>query len=135
MEMVDGLVINKADGESINLATMSQRHYQNALHLMRRSAFWTPEVLTCSALEKTGLEDVWGMNEEYRSRVEAAGCLEKKRARQNVDWMRKLVSEELHARLGKIPAIRSALPEEEKRGYAGETTPYPAARRIMELFR
>lgn len=134
MEMVDGLVINKADGESVNLAKISQRHYQNALHLMQHSSFWTPQVLTCSALEKTNLHDIWQMIQDYSDKARDADYFDAKRARQNIDWMNKLVFEQLGTRLRENPAIRALLPELETRVRRGTMTPYVAANRILELF-
>lgn len=134
MEMVDGLVINKADGESVNLAKISQRHYQNALHLMQHSSFWTPQVLTCSALEKTNLHDVWQMIQDYSQQASDADYFDSKRARQNIDWMNKLVYEQLGTRLRENPAIRALLPELEIKVKQGKMTPYVAANRILELF-
>lgn len=33
MEMADGIVINKADGNNIEKAKLAQAHFRNALHL------------------------------------------------------------------------------------------------------
>lgn len=134
MEMVDGLVINKADGESVNLAKTARRHYQNAFHLMQHSGGWSPQVLTCSALEKNRLEDVWAMIEDYRQQAVENNRFQQKRALQNINWMKKLVHEQLDARLRENPAIKAELPLLERKVENGETTPYLAARRIMELF-
>ena len=51
LELADALVINKADGESENLAKLSRTHYTSAMNLLRHNSFWTPRVMTCSALE------------------------------------------------------------------------------------
>ena len=51
MELADALVINKADGDSKKLGTMTERQYTSAMHLLRHTSFWTPRVMTCSALE------------------------------------------------------------------------------------
>jgi LAO/AO transport system kinase len=134
MEMVDGLVINKADRESVNLAKISQRHYQNAFHLMQHPPFWTPQVLTCSALEKTRLQEVWQMIKDYQSKALEANYFYQKRARQNIDWMNKLVIEQLQSRLRNNPAIRAMLPELEQQVKQGGVTPYVAARKILDLF-
>jgi LAO/AO transport system kinase len=134
MEMVDGLVINKADGESTQLARMAQRHYQNALHLVQPSEIWSPRVLTCSALESRGLQDVWEMIEEYCQKALESDYFIQKRARQNIDWMNKLVFEELQNRLRNNPAIRKLLPGLEQKVRVGQVTPYLAARQILDLF-
>ncbi len=134
MEMVDGLVINKADGDSVNLARISQRHYRNALHLMQHSSFWTPQVLTCSALQKTNLQDVWQMIQDHHQRALDTGFFHEQRSRQNIDWMNKLVFEQLGNRLRDNPAIRAILPGLEQKVKCGEMTPYLAASRVLELF-
>ena len=134
MEVVDGLVINKADGESTQLARISQRHYQNAFHLMQPAEFWTPKVLTCSALENKRLQEVWDMIEEYHGQAMAGDYLSRKRERQNIDWMNKLVAEELQNRLRNNPAIRAILPKLEQGVREGNVTPYVAARQILDRF-
>lgn len=134
MEMVDGLVINKADRESIELAKLSQRHYQNAMHLVQHSDFWSPRVLTCSALENSRLQEVWEMIEDYQQKAQEGSYFHQKRATQNIDWMNKLVAEELHNRLRNNPAIRALLPMLERKVKEGEITPYVAAGKILEQY-
>ena len=49
MEMADGIVINKADGDNIEKAKLAQAHFKNALHLFPPTASgWSPQVLTYS---------------------------------------------------------------------------------------
>lgn len=54
-ELADLILVNKSDGELLKQATLAAIGYQNALHLMGRD---TP-VLCVSALEHTGLEQLW----------------------------------------------------------------------------
>ena len=62
MEMADGLAITKADGDNIQQATAAQSEYQHALHLYPTPASgWNPNVLTCSALTGTGIDEIWKM--------------------------------------------------------------------------
>ena len=134
MEMVDGLVINKADGESVNLAKISRQHYQNAFHLLHHEGDWTPRVLTCSALKNNGLDVVWQMIEDYCEQGLARQAIQQKRARQNIDWMRKLVYEQLEARLRDNPQVQAQWPVLQGRVERGDMTPYAAARQLMALF-
>ena len=56
MELADGLLITKTDGENIKKAKVAKSNYQNALHLFPSSKNnWTPPVLTCSSLKTGGL--------------------------------------------------------------------------------
>src|SRR5690349_8544610 len=62
MEMADGIVITKADGDNVKHATEAQAEYQHALHLSSGSpSRWQPKVLTASAILNEGLDDIWKM--------------------------------------------------------------------------
>ena len=66
MEMADGIVINKADGNNLQKARRAQAEFSNALHLFPPSASgWFPKVLLCSSLHGTGIREVWENVEEY----------------------------------------------------------------------
>lgn len=131
MELADSLVINKADGESMNLAEQTRRHYENAMHLLRHNTFWTPRVMTCSALTQDNVEAVWGMISDFRIDAIKNDCFYEKRARQAKDWMDKLIGELLQMKLDQNPEVKQLRPELEAQVLAGETTPYAAATRLI----
>lgn len=133
MELADSLVINKADGESINLAQITKQHYQNAFHLVRHGNFWTPKVLTCSALEKTGVNDVWKMISEYQQSAIDNSSFHEKRSHQNSQWLKKLIYEMLERRLNETPAVKQKLPSLYQQVTENITTPYKAAAQILDL--
>jgi LAO/AO transport system kinase len=133
MELADALVINKADGESLNLASRTRSHYQSAMNLLRHTSFWTPQVRTCSALEKKNIEEIWGMISDYAVESRGNGWFARKRSQQARDWMQKLLQEMLMLRLRQNPEVKSAMPELERKVVAGETTPYLAARTLIDL--
>lgn len=133
MELADALVVNKADGESQSLAERTRRHYQGAVNLLHYTTFWTPRVMTCSALKHERIDAVWGMISDYQIEAKNNGWLTEKRARQNAEWMKKLLHEMLELRLSQNPQIRKLMPELERQVTRGETTPYSAARQIMGL--
>lgn len=133
MELADALIINKADGESINLAQQTRRHYENAMHLLRHTSFWTPQVMTCSAVEKQNIDAVWGMISNFHVDALKHNAFYEKRARQNREWMDKLLFEMLQLKLKQNPEVQKQLPELHKKVVRGETTPYSAARTIIDL--
>ena len=60
MEMADGIVINKADGDNIDRARLAQAQFRSALHLFPTPpSGWTPEVLTYSGYFELGITEVW----------------------------------------------------------------------------
>jgi LAO/AO transport system kinase len=134
LELADALVINKADGESENLAKLSRTHYTSAMNLLRHNTFWTPRVMTCSALKSVAIDAVWGMVVDYYFQALDQEAFQAKRARQNRDWMHQLVREMLLLRLTHNPAVKELLPALERQVEGRETTAYAAARRIMDQF-
>jgi LAO/AO transport system kinase len=89
MEMADGLVITKADGDNIKRATEAQFDYQHALHLYPAKILgWSTKVLTSSAYNGSGIGEVWKMIEKYRDHALTTGYFEDNRQRQNIAWFR-----------------------------------------------
>ena len=132
MELVDALVINKADGESKGMAQQSRQHYQNALHLLRSNEHWDPQVLTCSALHSEGIDAVWRMIESYIAKMRQFDAFEQKRSEQNLAWMKKLMSEVVDWRIKNNPDIERVRKTMEAEVVAGTTTPYAAAIKVIE---
>jgi LAO/AO transport system kinase len=133
IELADALIINKCDGESINLASRTKAQYQSAVNLLHYTSFWTPRVMTCSAIEKQGIEEVWGMIVDYYFNALKEAVFEKKRSKQNIEWMRRLLHEMMDRRLNNNPQIKHLVPQLEAQVTSGITTPYAAAKAIVEL--
>jgi LAO/AO transport system kinase len=133
MELADALVINKADGDSEKLAQLARQQYTSAMNLLRHTSFWTPRVMTCSALKQINIDAVWGMLLEYHGRAREAGAFAQKRAQQNRDWLRQLINEMLLLKLSQNPEIKQRLPQLEREVEADRMTAYAAAREIIAL--
>ena len=96
MELADGLIINKADGDNITNAKNAARAYKRALHLFpAMENGWTPQVSTCSAIENTGIDTIWDMITTYDSQMNASGWKNKNREKQNIYWLHHTVKKEL----------------------------------------
>lgn len=138
MELADALVINKADGESLNLAKQTQGHYKNAFKLMKQNSFWIPQVQTCSAINNDRIEDIWKMIQDYQKAATEninAGISSfiEKRARQNREWLKKLIHEMLELKLKQNPDVKNRLPQLQDDVLNNKTTPYNAAQQIIDL--
>jgi LAO/AO transport system kinase len=132
LEVADMLAINKADGDNKPRAIRAQASYQSALRLMRPDA--VPPVVTCSALEKTGLDELWVTVMEEWNRLEGSGELAEKRRGQQVQWMWDMVEDGLRRALRADPAIATLLAELEEGVAHGRATPSAAAWRVLERF-
>ncbi len=135
MEMADTIVINKADGENEKMAKRAKVEYQNALHLFPPAENgWYPKVLTCSSLQKNGLDDVWQLIESYKTEMEQNGFFIKNRQEQNVNWMFDAVKFHLEQRFYSYKSIQKAATELKREVEAGVKAPIRAALELLRLY-
>lgn len=94
MEMADAIAINKADGSNLEHAKLAMTEFSRALHLYPPKANgWTPKVMKCSAMEKTGIEEIWEMVQRFVEHNRKNGFFEKNRQLQNKNWFLQTVDE------------------------------------------
>ena len=94
MEMADLVAINKADGDNKVHAERACVLYQNAMRLIHAGdSLWNPPVVTCSAVNNTGIDAIWFQVLKHRERFEPTGWFEQHRRGQKVRWMWDLVNE------------------------------------------
>lgn len=135
MELADAIMINKADGESESLARKTKLHYQSAMSLLASNDFWKPEVHTCSALERQGIEECWSMMERFQQEAKDCHAYDRKRAEQNLQWMWQLTDEMLRQQLTDHPGVGKMLPGLRDQVGRGELTPVTAATQIIAQLR
>lgn len=135
MEMADGIVINKADGDNIQRAKLAQTQFRSALHLFPPTASgWSPEVLTYSGYFELGIPEVWDMIDRYFAFVDANGYFERKRSEQARYWMYETIDEQLRAHFYRNPEIERMLAEREIRVLNNQQSSFTAARDILDHY-
>jgi LAO/AO transport system kinase len=134
LELADIVVVNKADGDHLTEARSAARELAGAIRLIHpREKLWRPTVLTISALEGTGLEELWETIERHRRVLTDAGEFDSRRRAQQVDWTWQMVKDTALDRVLSNPAVRKARAEVERQVLAGELTPALAAQQILKL--
>jgi LAO/AO transport system kinase len=134
LELADIVVVNKADGEHVREARKAARDLSGVIRLIYpRETLWRPPVLTMSALEGTGLEELWETVERHQKVLSEAGEFEARRRAQQVDWTWQMVRDTVLDRMLSNPAVRKARAEVERQVLAGELTPAMAAQQILKL--
>ncbi|MFM8520037.1 MAG: methylmalonyl Co-A mutase-associated GTPase MeaB [Solirubrobacterales bacterium] len=113
MEVADVVVVNKADGDRVNAANRARGDFRQALHMLPPSTpGWETPVLTASALEGTGLAEIWDAVEGHREVLEGSGLLQERRARQGEVWLESMIEdaaiEDFLAREGMTEAVQAA---------------------------
>ena len=135
IEMVDGMAINKADGDNERKAERARVEFSGALHLFPVSADgWTPRVLAISSLTGKGIAELWEMVLEHRALLQSNGHLALRRSRQASEWMRELITSGLEDLFRKHPAVSARLPELEMAVQQGSVTSFAAARELLSTF-
>ncbi len=134
VEIADALAVNKCDGDNVPRAIKAAAEYRAALRLFRHtSANWSPPVLTVSALEGRGMDDVWRVVLEHRQTLAATGELDRKRREQQQAWLWSMLRDGLERQFLARPDVRRLLPELEAAVGDGRLTATAAADRLLAL--
>jgi len=134
IEMADAIVINKADGDNKQNAKIAKVAFNRALHLYPlKESKWQPKVLTASALHNSGIEEINNMILTYIAITKENAYFNKKRNEQNKFWLLSTIEQQLKTNFYQNPKIKSALQEEIDNLENGKTTPFNAAKRLLDL--
>jgi len=96
MELADGLIISKSDGSNITNAKNAAITYKRSLHLFpTMENGWTAQVSTCSALENTGISEIYETINKFDTQMISSGWKSKNREKQTIFWLHHRVKEEL----------------------------------------
>lgn len=134
VEMADILAINKCDGERMTMSKLSKGAYTNALHLFQpKSSAWTPPVLTCSAANNEGIEQVWESIMAYQQKTTENQYFEKKRKSQILYWFEEALRQSLEAYFFDNPIVRKEKSIFEQRIVDNQLSPFKAVDQLMKL--
>lgn len=135
MEMADGIVINKCDGENVERAKLAASQFRNALFLFPPSpSKWKPEVLTYSGYYEIGIDLVWDMIDRYFDYVTGNGYFERRRNEQAKYWMTETINEQLRNHFYGIPEVRALMEQKELRVLNNEQSSFTAAKDVLDFY-
>ena len=135
MEMADGIVINKADGDNLERAKLAASQFRNALHLFPApESGWTPQVMTYSGFYNLGVKEIWKMIYDYIAFVKDNGYFEYRRNEQSKYWMYESINERLRDSFYHNPAIEAMLSDKEQQVLQGKLTSFVAAKSLLDTY-
>jgi len=135
MEMADGIVVNKADGDNIARANRAKAECESALHLFPPAESGVePKVLTCSSLQNKGIDQVWQMVIDHLKTIKTNGYLTHKRTQQAVRVMYETIDEALKRRFYEKPEMAGQLPAMETAVKQHQLTAYVAAQQLLDEY-
>jgi LAO/AO transport system kinase len=134
LEMIDGMAINKADGDNLIHAERARVEYASALHFFSPSGDgWRPRVLACSAISNTGIAEIWQMVLEHEGQMKASGRLAQRRSSGDLQWMEELISMGLAEMFEAQPSVAQRLPALRRDVQEGRATPLAASQELLRL--
>lgn len=135
MEMADGIVINKCDGDNVDRCKLAATQFRNALHLFPMAeSGWSPRVLTYSGFYGYGIEEVWDMVYEYFDFVRQNGYFQARRNQQAKYWMYESINEQLRNGFYQNPEIAKLLSQAEEAVLQGQKTSFVAAKQLLDVY-
>lgn len=135
MEMADGIVINKADGDNLERAKLAATQFRNALHLFPApESGWTPQVLTYSGFYNIGVKEIWDMVYQYMDFVKDNGYFAYRRNEQSKYWMYETINEHLRDSFYQNPKIEEMLAGQEQQVLQGNLTSFAAAQKLLDTY-
>ena len=135
MEISDGIVINKCDGENVERCQMAATNFRNALHFFPQpESGWLPKVLCYSGFYGTGVKEVWDMIYQYIDFVKHNGYFQYRRNEQSKYWMYETINEQLRNSFYHNADIKAMLKNAEQSVLAGEKTSFAAAGELLDFY-
>jgi LAO/AO transport system kinase len=135
IEMADSIVINKADGENIKAAKLAKIEFNRALHFYpEKESKFQPKVLLASAIKDEGVQEIWDTIISYVDITKANNNFEIKRQKQNNFWLLQTITDALKSDFFSNTNIKSALEHQKELITANKTTPFDAAKQLLDLF-
>lgn len=130
VEAADLLVVNKADGETEDLARKTASEYKKALNLVRRPGNSRHnDVLAVSAKTGKGVDVLWREIQKYYKAAQSCG-LDEKRKIQRHYWMWKYLKQTMMDALKNDPNLKDHSQSVIRKLNLGEISPRAAAQEI-----
>jgi LAO/AO transport system kinase len=135
VELADLVLVNKADGELGAPAHRTVADYASAMGLIRQPyPEWHVPVRAVSALEGTGIREVWDDVDHFRAALEHTGAWSRRRADQARAALWSEIGDTLLDHFRTAPGVARRLAAAEQEVTAGTRTPAAAARELLTFF-
>ncbi len=136
MEMADLIVINKTDGANVKPAKRAQAQLRSALSLFPpKTNFYESKVLTASALEHSGIADVFDEITTFFEQAKETGHFEGHRKKQVLKAFQSMIEQALLFDFTNNPNVKAKWETVVVDLETGKITPRTAVQQLLELYR
>ncbi|MCT6922970.1 methylmalonyl Co-A mutase-associated GTPase MeaB [Metasolibacillus sp.] len=96
MELADGIIVHKSDGDNVRPARKTVQEYKQILHFLQPATpGWMSTALAVSSHAKTGLQETWQMIQQFEEKVQASNYWLIRRNAQTRDWFHAMIMDHL----------------------------------------
>jgi len=135
VEMADGFLIHKADGDNLELAAQARVAYQNAVHLIPPSEKgWATKIMLASSVTSMGMQDLAEVLASYQQQMKGSGFWEKNRGLQRLTWLEDQIQELLGRAFLNHTTVKETLEREKPSVQSGLLSPSMLAHQVLDLF-
>lgn len=132
IEMADAIAITKADGDNLQSSKNARLEYLNALHLYPASHNnWQTPVLTCSAINNSGITEIWDTILLYVKKMKSNDFWEQNRQKQNVEWLYTFIRQTLEEDFYNNPIVKDKLSHIKESILTGKMLPIQGAKTLL----
>jgi LAO/AO transport system kinase len=135
MELADGIVVNKADGDNKPLAEKTRLEYKRIVHFLKPATKgWPTQVETCSALNYEGIDKIWQMIADFKNQTKLSDVFESRRRIQTKEWIYSMITDQLQSSFFHHPEVKNLLPKLENEVISGDRTVTSAVETLFNVY-
>nr|WP_078379809.1 methylmalonyl Co-A mutase-associated GTPase MeaB [Sutcliffiella halmapala] len=136
MELVDAVVVNKADGDNKAKAMKTAEEYKQILHFLQAATKgWETQAFTCSALHNVGIDKTWDVITDFLETTKASEEFYERRNEQKKTWLYTSLKHQLEMLFFHNSSIKKQLPEIEKQIKEDQVSVSIAVNQLMEMYK
>lgn len=111
MELVDAIIVTKADGDNKEKAIKTRNEYNQILRLLKAATEgWQTKAVACSSITGEGISDVWELILDFFNSTKKSGVFYIRRKKQTTDWLLTSIRERLEQTFFQNEQIKKRLP-------------------------
>ena len=136
IEIADTIAINKADGDNISKANIAKAEFMNTLHYLQPATKgWETKAVTCSAINGSGIENIWNIIKEFEAITKKSGVFERRRKSQKLEWTFTMIEEVLKESFYSNEKVKESLPKIKEEILKGKIPPTTAAEKLLDIYK
>lgn len=135
MELVDAIIVTKADGDNKAYALRTKNEYNQILHFLKSATNgWQTKAYTCSSLTGEGVMDIWQVIQQFIQTTKETGVFFERRKKQTSDWLMTSISEKLQQSFFQHEKIKQLLPEIKNEVEIGSLPVSAAVEQLIHIY-